>query len=69
MNLLLKHLVIVAEKKAEKGFTLLEYCAGAVVLLTIVYVAMRGMGTNLADFMTAIGEWSTKRGSEIRALP
>ena len=69
MNFILKHFMIVAEKRAERGFTLLEYCAGAVVLLSIVYVAMRGMGSSLADFMSAIGDWAKGRGNEIRQLP
>ena len=69
MQLLFEHLIHTQKNKLEKGFTLLEYCAGAVVMLTIVYVAMRGMGTNLADFMSAIGEWAKGQGDQIRSLP
>lgn len=69
MEIIFTHVIALIQKKAERGFTLLEYCAGAVVMLTIVYVAMRGMGTNLADFMSAIGEWAKGRGDEIRQLP
>lgn len=69
MGILISHIFALIEKRAERGFTLLEYCAGAVVMLTVVYVAMRGMGSNLGDFLAAIGDWAKGRGDEIRNLP
>jgi len=69
MNFLMRYFFVAGARRSERGFTLLEYCAGAVVLLTIVYVAMRGMGENLGGFMTAIGDWASSQGEQIRTLP
>ncbi len=69
MELLFRPFIALTRGKSERGFTLLEYCAGAVVLLTIVYVAMRGMGDNLGSFMTAIGDWAKGQGDTISSLP
>ena len=62
-------ILLYRRSRPESGFTLLEYCAGAVVMLTIVYVAMRGMGDSLATFLTAIGDWAKGQGTSISALP
>ena len=50
----------------EKGFTLLEYCAGAAVIAGVIWVAMSTLGNNLGDLLTALGEWATQRVTEIR---
>ena len=54
-----------APKGANKGFTLLEYCAGAAVLITLVYGAVSTMGTNIGGFLTNIGAWATKQAAEV----
>jgi len=54
------------KKKSEKGFTLLEYCAGAAVIAGIVFGALTALGTNLEDLLTALGEWANNRATDIR---
>lgn len=49
----------------EKGFTLLEYCAGAAVLVTLVYGAFNALGGNLQGFFQALGEWVANRQGDI----
>lgn len=44
-------------KKNQKGFTLLEYCAGAAVLLGIVVAGMSAFGDGIADYMEGLGNW------------
>lgn len=68
MEMLVRYILKIQNGRTEKGFTLLEYCAGAVVLLTVVYVAMRGMGENLGNFLGAIGDWAGNQGENIRNL-
>ena len=51
--------------KEERGYTLLEYCAGAAVIAGIIFVALQAMGTNLSSYLGAIGSWATRRASEI----
>jgi len=53
-------------KNKEKGFTLLEYCAGAAVIAGVVWVAVSTLGENLSDLLVAIGEWASSRATDIR---
>lgn len=57
------------KSKFQKGFTLLEYCAGAAVLMIIVYIAMRNFGFSLQTFLNALGTWAVDRGNDINNLP
>ena len=50
---------------SEKGFTLLEYCAGAAVLLTIVWAALTALGGNMKTFLDSIGSWATRQATAI----
>ena len=50
----------------ERGFTLLEYCAGAAVLITIVYAALNTLGTNLSSFLTEIGSWAQRQSQIVK---
>ena len=52
-------------KNPEKGFTLLEYCAGAAVLLTIVWTALTTLGGNMSTFLGAVGSWASGEASKI----
>lgn len=53
-------------RSSERGFTLLEYCAGATIIAVVVWGALSTLGANLADLLTAIGEWASSRATEIR---
>lgn len=50
--------------KNEEGFTLLEYAAGAAVILTLVVVGLNAMGTNLSGFFTNVGTWAANSGDQ-----
>ena len=43
----------------ESGFTLLEYVAGATVIITVVFVGFNAMGKNLGEFFAGVGTWVT----------
>lgn len=62
MTTRLLHAAVISLRKGEKGFTLLEYCAGAAVLLAIVYVGLSALGTSMQQFLTNIGGWLTQHG-------
>lgn len=51
--------------KREQGFALLEYCAGAAIVAGIVWGAMQVLGTNLSNFLTALGAWAQDRAGDI----
>ncbi|MBX7144290.1 MAG: hypothetical protein K1X79_07545 [Oligoflexia bacterium] len=51
--------------RSEKGYTLLEYCAGAAVIASIIWGAMNYMGTNVGGFLRGVGDWATARTGEI----
>jgi Flp pilus assembly pilin Flp len=42
----------------EKGYTLLEYCAGAAIIVTVLYTALNGLGDQLSSFLGSIGSWA-----------
>jgi len=49
----------------ERGFTLLEYCAGAAVIVVVLYTGMNTMGEGIRDFMNGIGTWAKARGAQV----
>jgi len=42
----------------EEGFTLLEYVAGAAVILSVVMIGLNAMGGGLSAFFTNVGTWA-----------
>ena len=48
-----------AKNKHEKGYTLLEYCAGAAIVVTTLYLALGNLGTQLSGFLGRIGGWAS----------
>jgi hypothetical protein len=53
--------------KQQQGYTLLEYCAGAAIIGTIVYAALNALGTDLQGFLQQLGAWAGRRGAELSA--
>lgn len=51
--------------RKQDGFTLLEYCAGAAVLLVVIWGALNLLGKNMETLLGSIGNWATSRASEI----
>jgi hypothetical protein len=47
-----------AKNKSEKGYTLLEYCAGAVIVVTLVFSGLKSLGGDLKTFLENIGNWA-----------
>lgn len=55
------------QKKSERGYTLLEYCAGAALILAVVWVALSALGANLETLIGNISGWAANRSTEITA--
>jgi hypothetical protein len=51
--------------KTQKGYTLLEYCAGAALIAGIIWVALNAMGQNITALLNAIGQWAVNRAGGI----
>lgn len=47
-----------AKSKHEKGYTLLEYCAGAAIVLGILYGTLQTVQGSLTKFLTKVGTWA-----------
>jgi hypothetical protein len=45
----------------ERGYTLLEYCAGAAIIAGILWTALSNLGTDLTGLLNAVGTWSNSR--------
>ena len=52
--------------RREQGFTLFEYCAGAAVILGVVWAAMTGLGVSMSELITSISSWAKARATEIK---
>lgn len=53
-----------AKNKHEKGYTLLEYCAGAAIVLGVLYGTLNTVEGTLTRFLSKVGAWAD--GYEIR---
>jgi Flp pilus assembly pilin Flp len=49
----------------ERGYTLLEYCAGAAIIAGILWTALNALGGNLSDLLGAVGDWAQRRATGI----
>lgn len=47
--------------KRQRGYTLLEYCAGAAIIAGILWTALDNLGADLVDLLNAVGVWSERR--------
>jgi len=52
----------------EEGFTLLEYAAGAAILIATVYVGMTAFGGSLQGFFVKLGDWVGNQGNNLPNL-
>ena len=55
------------KNRRQRGYTLLEYCAGAAVIAGILWTALNALGGNLSGLLNAVGGWATARTGEINA--
>lgn len=53
----------------QKGYTLLEYAAGATVLLALLYAGLNTMGTGIKDLMGGIGTWAAAQSASLPNNP
>ncbi len=44
--------------KKQRGLALLEYCAGAAVIVAVIWGAMNTMGGSISDLFGRIGNWA-----------
>ena len=51
--------------KRERGYTLLEYCAGAAIIAGILWTALNNLGTDLGQLLGAVGTWADNRSDNL----
>lgn len=51
--------------KRERGYTLLEYCAGAAIIASILWTALNSLGGDLSALLGAVGGWANARQGEV----
>jgi hypothetical protein len=49
----------------ERGYTLLEYCAGAAIIAGILWTALNSLGGDLSQLLNAVGQWAQTRTGSI----
>lgn len=53
------------KNKKVRGYTLLEYCAGAAIIAGILWTALNALGADLQTLLAAIGSWARTRAQGI----
>lgn len=53
------------KRNNQRGITLLEYTAGAAIIIGLVWGAMSLMGTNLQHVFDNIASWAQHRADDI----
>ncbi len=54
------------KSRREQGYTLLEYCAGAAIIIGVVWGALNTLGGNMAALIGNIATWASDRGQDIK---
>lgn len=60
-----KGLMILKGKRGDRGYTLLEYCAGAAVIAGVVWVALGNLGGAMSGFLDGLAGWTRDRTGSI----
>ncbi len=53
----------------ESGLSMLEYAAGAAVLIGIVYLSMNIFGQSLGGFIDGLSDWLNDKTNDVQAAP
>lgn len=62
-------LIGLRRKNGEKGFTLLEYTAGAAIMAGVVWTAFNLFGVQMDAFMDNLTTWMGNRALEVDTRP
>ena len=57
---------IIRKGRGQSGYTLLEYCAGAAIIASILWGALSSLGGSLDGLLREVGNWATKRTESIK---
>ena len=69
-EMLMSYLIAIkARQLDERGLSMLEYAAGAAVIIGIVYGAMNLFGLSMQNFITELGYWLDDKANDINAAP
>ena len=52
-------------KEEQRGYALLEYTAGALVVATVLWTAMNGLGTSISGLLNSIGNFVAGQASDL----
>ena len=52
-------------QNAQRGYALLEYCAGAAIIAGVVWGSMGYLGTSLDGLIRGIADWARARTEEL----
>jgi len=53
------------EKRKQRGYTLLEYCAGAAIIAGILWTSLNTLGGNMSQLLNAVGKWAQTRTDNV----
>ena len=55
----------VMSRSNQRGYTLLEYCAGAAIISGILWTALNALGGNVSGLLNSVGAWATRRADNV----
>lgn len=53
-------------KSRVRGYTLLEYCAGAAIIAGVIWTALNALGGNMSDLLNSVGRWAQGRSASVQ---
>jgi Flp pilus assembly pilin Flp len=53
------------KKRNESGYTLLEYAAGAAILIGILFTGLNALGGGTKDLLESVGQWVRSQGENL----
>ena len=53
--------------QSDRGFALLEYCAGAAIIAGVIWVALSNFGGSLSGMLNSLSSWAQARSGEIES--
>jgi hypothetical protein len=61
----MKQQPIQKKRTQQGGYALLEYAAGAAVLLGFLYIGAKAMGGGINSLLTNVGTWAQARSADL----
>ena len=53
------------KRRRQRGYALLEYCAGAAIIASVLWVSLNHLGESLSGILEGVATWAETRAADI----